>query len=116
MQISVPKGFSESLPFTITDGPTPTEDDVTALFSITSTDDTSVRLVYPDPTPGVSNSVRSVRVDALAGSGANINGTFKSPLDGAIHNMSALVTVTAPPNNGSAGFGAPSAPFLTPST
>src|SRR3954466_2061166 len=115
MSISVPKGFSVSLPFTITDGPVPTEDTTTALLTMTSADP-AVVVVYPDPTAGVANPLRSVRVDAKgnAGTGANITGSFKSPLDNAFHNWSLLVNVSAPPNNGTAVVGTPSVPFLTP--
>jgi hypothetical protein len=115
MSISVPKGFSVSLPVNITDGPVPNPDTSTPLTNVKS-DDPWIRVVYPDPTPGVTNPARSIRVDALGnpGQGTNVHATFVSPLDGAIRNMSDTATITAPPNNGTASFGTPSAPFLTP--
>lgn len=101
------QGFSASIPFTVTDGPVPTVDTDT-LATVTSGDVTSVRVVYPDPTDGVANPKRSIRVDALGGNGANIQ------LSCLGHNAAALITVTAPVNRGASSFGTPGAPFRTP--
>jgi hypothetical protein len=66
-----------------------------------------VRIVYPDPTPGVANPARSVRLDTFGPSGANIS----YPCDG--HVATILVNVTPPVNRGTASFGTPSAAFPT---
>jgi len=111
MSITLDQGTSVSLPLVVTDG-NPAAVDATTAPSVPPTSDNpaSVRLVYPDPTPGIANPARSVRVDALAGSGANIHYTC----DG--HSASTLVVVTPLPNLGTAGFGPPSAPFPTPAS
>jgi hypothetical protein len=115
MSISVPKGFSVSLPIVITDGPDPAAaDDTTTLTNIVSDSTGSVRLVYPDTTSGVANPVRSVRVDAIDVTGTNIHLRYTSPYDGTVRNLATLVNVFLLPNSGSAGFGSPGTPFRTP--
>lgn len=113
---TIPKGFSVSLPVTITDGPTPAPDTSTPLTNVRSDDAATIRVIYPDPTAGVANPARSIRVDALGavGAGTNIHATYTSPLDGTIRNLSAVFSVSAPPNNGTATLGTPSDPFPTP--
>jgi hypothetical protein len=101
------QGFSASIPFVVTDGPVPTVD-VDTLATVTSGDPASVRVVYPDPTDGVANPKRSIRVDALSGTGANVQLACLG------HNAAALITVTPPVNRGTSSFGEPSAAFRTP--
>jgi len=101
------QGFSLSIPFFVTDGPVPTVD-VETLATVTSGDPASVRVVYPDPSDGVANPKRSVRVDALSGTGANVQ------LSCLGHNAAILVTVTPAVNRGTSSFGEPGAPFRTP--
>lgn len=108
MSISIEQGFSISLPVVVTNGPIPTLDETTPLSSFTA-GTTGLALVYPDPTPGVANPARSIRVDAKA---PGLSSVFYS-CDG--HNSEVLaISVTAPVNRGTSGFGTPSAPFLTP--
>jgi len=116
MAITIPRGFSVSLPVAITDGPDPVADDATALTNVKADDPAAIRVVYPDPTPGVANPARSVRVDAIGsiGAGTNIHATFTSPLDGTIRNLGTVASVAAPPNNGAGSFGTPGTPFKTP--
>lgn len=126
MSLQIPAGFSVSLAVAITDGPLAADgitvpvDATTALTNITSDDVTKVKVVYPDPTPGVANPARSIRVDMLAatpvGAGANIHARFTSPYDGAIRNLAELALAVKAPNAGTAAFGAASDPFPTPAT
>ena len=107
--ITIEQGFSVSVPLLVTDGPIPTVDDTSPMQTgPSSSDPSSVRVVYPDPTAGVANPNRSVRIDALGGSGANLSFRCDN------HNGAVLVTVTAPVNRGASSFGEPSAPFVTP--
>ena len=111
MSITIDQGTSVSLPLVVTDGNPAVLDDATALSTPpVSGNPDRVRLVYPDPTAGVANPARSVRVDALGGTGANISFTG----DG--HSASTLVVVNPKPNLGTATFGTPSAPFPTPAS
>lgn len=119
MAISIEQGFSVSVPVEITDGPAPAVPDITtALTNVTSDDPTKVNVVYPDPTPGVANPARSIRVDMSAGTavgtGANFHARYTSPYDGTIRNLSDLATATRAPNAGTAAFGVPSPSFRTP--
>jgi hypothetical protein len=114
MSITVHKGFSVSFPVSVTDGPEPLPDDVTPLTNLGSSVPANVRLVYPDPTAGVANPLRSIRVDALDVSGANISARYTSPLDGTIRNLSTVVNVVLPVNSGSASFETPGPEFRTP--
>lgn len=97
-----------------------TADTTTPFTNIGSTDVTKVKVMYPDPTPGILNPLRSVRVDmdpsTPNGVGANISARYTSPYDGTIRNASALVTAVRPPDAGIATFGTSSAPFLTPAS
>jgi hypothetical protein len=109
MSISIEQHFSVSVPLILTDGPFAALDETSALaLPPTSSNPGSVRVVYPDPTPGVANPNRSVRLDALGGAG----GTIAYGGDG--HNGTLQVTVQLPVNRGSATFGEPSEPFPTP--
>lgn len=124
MPVQIPAGFSISLAVAITDGPlgadgvTVPADDTTALTDVRSDDVTKVKVVYPDPTPGVANPARSIRVDMLpgtaVGAGANLHAKYTSPYDGSVRNPSTLATASRAPNAGAASFGTASAPFLTP--
>lgn len=108
MAISIEQGFSLSLPVIVTDGPVPTLDESTHLSGVNAST-AGLRLTYPDPTPGVLNPARSIRVDAIS---PGISGVFCSCLG---HNSQLLeIDVTAPVNRGTTGFGDPSAPFPTP--
>lgn len=119
MAIQIEQGFSVSVPVEITDGPAPAAPDTTtALTDVISGDPTKVAVTYPDPTPGVANPARSIRVDMLAGTavgaGANFHARYTSPYDGTIRNLADLATATRAPNAGAAAFGVPSASFRTP--
>jgi hypothetical protein len=119
MSISIPVGMSISLAVAISDGPAPAPvDDVTPLTGVTSDDTAKVRVVYPDPTPGVANPARSIRVDVLAGTalgaGANFHARYTSPYDGTIRNLSGLAVAIKAPNAGAAVLGAAGDPFPTP--
>lgn len=124
MPLQIPAGFSVSLAVAITDGPLAADgvtvpvDATTALTEVRSDDVTKVKVVYPDPTPGIANPARSIRVDVLpstaVGVGANIHAKFTSPYDGTVRNPSTLVTASRAPNAGGASFGTASDPFPTP--
>lgn len=107
MTISIEQGFSVNVPFEVTDGPVPTVDTDT-LATVTSGDPGSVRVVYPDTTEGVANPKRSMRIDALSGTGSNIQIACRG------HNAAFLVEVTPPVNRGTTTVGTPSAPYRTP--
>jgi len=110
MSISIEQGFSISLPVIVTNGPGPTADDTTPLSSFTAST-AGLTLVYPDPTPGVTNPARSIRVDAK---NPGLSSVFYS-CDG--HSSEVLaISVTAPVNRGTATFGTPSSPFVTPAS
>ncbi len=115
MAITIPRGMSVSLPVSVSDGPGPTLDTATPLTGVTG-DDAAIRVVYPDPTPGIALPQRSIRVDAVGAIGAatNVHARYTSPLDGTIRNLSTVAAVAIPPNNGFALFGDPSDPFPTP--
>lgn len=119
MSIEIPPGFSVSFPIVITAGPEPAvPDETTAIASIASDDVNKVRVVYPDPTDGVANPLRSVRIDmaagAVNGAGAAVRGSYVSPYDGTTRNLLEVATCVKPPDAGTASFGAPSAVFRTP--
>jgi hypothetical protein len=126
MSIQVPVGFSVSLAVTITDGPLAADgvtvpvDSTTPLTDVHSDAPGAVRVVYPDPTAGVANPARSIRVDMLPGTpigtGANLHAKFTSPYDGSVRNPSTLALATKAPNAGAAEMGAASAPFPTPAS
>lgn len=107
MSISIEQGFSVNIPFEVTDGPVPTVDTDTQA-TVTSGDAASVRVVYPDTSEGIANPKRSIRIDALAGTGANIQVACRG------HNAAFLVEVTPPINRGTTTVGTPSAPFRIP--
>ncbi len=109
MSSSIEQGFSVSLPVIVTDGPGPTLDTTTPLTAV-SAGNSALRVVYPDPTPGIDNPARSIRVDAIAPGSAGVQYTC----DGHASGFSIPFTVTAPVNRGTATFGTPSAPFPTP--
>jgi len=108
MSISIEQGFSISLPLVVTDGPLPTVDTTTAATSVTAST-AGLRVIYPDPTPGVANPARSIRVDAIS---PGLSGVFYT-CDG--HPSLVLaINVSPPVNRGAATFGEPGAPFATP--
>jgi len=119
MSIEIPPGFSVSLPIVITAGPEPAvPDETTPLTTIASADVNKVRIVYPDPTAGVVNPLRSVCIDmaasAVNGAAAAIRGFYFSPYDGTIRTLLEVATCVKPPDAGAASFGAPIAVFRTP--
>jgi hypothetical protein len=126
MPLQIPAGFSVSLAVAITDGPlgadgvTVPVDATTPLTEVRSDDVAKVRVVYPDPTPGVANPARSIRVDMLPGTpvgvGSNIHARYTSPYDGSVRNLSELATAVRAPNAGVASIGTASDPFPTPVT
>lgn len=115
-----------SLPVSITDGPLAADgvtvpvDSTTPLTLVSSDAIDKVKVLYPDPTVGVANPFRWIRVDMLPGTaiglGANIHATYTSPYDGSVRPLSTLVTATKAPNAGAATLGAASAPFPTPAS
>jgi hypothetical protein len=121
MTISIPPGYSVSLPVSTTFGPdgAVAVDNTTLLTNVMSNDVSKVRVTYPDPTVGVTNPLRSIRVDmdsSVPNSvGATVSANYTSPYDGTLRQMQLLVQSLKLPDAGSAGFGEPGAPFLTPS-
>ncbi len=122
MSFQIPPGYSASIPLTATFGPDGliATDTTTSFTNVTSTDDSKVVVVYPDPTPGASNPLRSVRVDMKPSTpnatGATISVRYTSPYDGTVRTASILVTAIKPPDAGTVTFGTPSTPFLTPTS
>ncbi len=120
MTIQIPPGYSVSVPVTTTFGPdgAVVSDTTTPLTNVSSTDTTLVKVVYPDPTPGIPNPLRSVRIDMGATvpnlTGATVSGRYVSPYDGTVRSFQVLATAMRLPDAGTASFGTPGSPFPTP--
>lgn len=125
MSIDLSPGFSVSVPFTFSDGPAPpVVDAATLATNFTNSVPSIAAFAYPDPTPGVANPARSVRIDVLpgapTGSGnfSDISWRVTSPYDGvSVVNYTVHVNSIrggSGPFAGGGSTGTPSAPFRTP--
>lgn len=111
MAITIEKGWSLVQPFTVLGA-----DGVTVL-------DSTQYVVPPgDVVSGSATDVRvtlladnrSIQLDALGNAGAGSNVTITTRVGGVVHNLSELVTITAPVDRSGPVFGTPGTPFRTP--